>query len=83
PAEVADVAAAFPDAPALLVPTHDGHATFDLPAAVRLRLLAAGVPAPAITVTGLDTRRGTDTWFSDRAERPCGRFALVAAIDAP
>jgi copper oxidase (laccase) domain-containing protein len=81
PQEVSAVAAAFPDAPELLLPTHDGHARFDLPGAVHRRLVAAGVPVPAIAMAGIDTRTTTDTWFSDRAERPCGRFALVAAID--
>jgi hypothetical protein len=28
----------------------------------------------------IDTRQSTDTFFSDRAARPCGRFAAVARL---
>jgi hypothetical protein len=79
PAEVAEVRAAFDDR-TLLSPTRDGHATFDLPAAVRVRLRAAGVRPERIESAGVDTRAMTDVFFSDRAARPCGRFALVASI---
>ena len=30
----------------------------------------------------IDTRTSTDDFFSDRAARPCGRFAAVAALPA-
>lgn len=75
-AALAEVRAAFGDA--LLAPTTGGRATFDLVGAVRQRLQAAGVRPEAVEVAGLDTRDTTDRLFSDRAERPCGRFALVA-----
>jgi hypothetical protein len=29
---------------------------------------------------GVDTRTSTDTYFSDRAQRPCGRFMAVVAL---
>jgi YfiH family protein len=75
--ELEETAEAFAD---LLEPTRPGHATFDLPAAVRRRLEAAGVAGDRIEAADVDTRTATDTWFSHRAERPCGRFALVAAL---
>jgi YfiH family protein len=80
PAEVAAVREAFPGMPALLTPTHDGHACFDLPGAVLARLAAAGVQAAHVERVADDTRTTTGRWFSDRAARPCGRFALVAVV---
>ena len=41
------------------------------------RFAALGVPAEHITVTSAVTDHGT-VFFSDRSERPCGRFAVVA-----
>ena len=80
--ELEETAATFD--PGLFGPTRPGHATFDLRAAVRFRLLAAGVAAGVaednIEFADFDTRTGTDTWFSHRAERPCGRFALIASL---
>ncbi len=40
-------------------------------------LMALGVPATNVTVSSQVTDGGTQ-FFSDRAARPCGRFALVA-----
>ena len=71
---------AFGDGPGLLRPTTDGHATFDLPGAVRRLLRDAGVGEDRIEDAAVDTRTSTGTWFSHRAQRPCGRFALVAAL---
>jgi YfiH family protein len=62
-----------------LTPTAPGHATFDLRAAVVERLLGAGVRTEAIEVVGATTDAAEDL-FSDRAARPCGRFALVAVL---
>lgn len=63
-----------------LVPTRPGHARFDLVGAVRRRLLDAGVDPARTELSAADTfGRGTDL-FSDRAERPCGRFMLVASL---
>jgi hypothetical protein len=28
----------------------------------------------------IDTKGATDTFFSDRAARPCGRFAAIAVL---
>jgi YfiH family protein len=79
--ELDEVRGAFGDE--LLRPTRPGHGTFDLPAAVVRGLVDAGVAEDRIEVAGVDTRTATDTWFSHRAERPCGRFALVAALRGP
>lgn len=51
---------------------------FDLWAANAAVLRTAGVPAAAITTAGAHTD-GT-TFFSDRAARPCGRFAVLARL---
>lgn len=80
-AEAAEVAAAFgEDESRLLAPTRPGHAAFDLTAAIRVQLQAAGVPAANVHDMAVDTRTATDDFFSDRAARPCGRFAAVAVL---
>ncbi|MGH9224992.1 MAG: polyphenol oxidase family protein [Acidimicrobiales bacterium] len=66
----------------LLEPTRAGHARFDLPSAVRRRLEHAGVASERIEAAGIDTFTATGPFFSDRAQRPCGRFALVARLSA-
>jgi YfiH family protein len=68
-AEVGDVLA--PDGP--------GHWRFDLCAANRRVLVEAGVPAARIEPAGVGTAPGAP-FFSDRAERPCGRFAALARL---
>lgn len=75
--EIAAFEAAFPDVPGLLSPTRPGHATLDLLAAVRHQL--RGVPTQVLPG---DTYTDPDL-FSHRRERPCGRFALVAAVGRP
>jgi polyphenol oxidase len=64
----------------LLEPSRPGHARFDLAGAVRRRLAGAGVPDDHVDVARVDTFASTADVFSDRAERPCGRFMLVAAV---
>lgn len=82
-AEAAEVMAAFGSAGTqLLVPNRPGHAVFDLAGAIRRQLYAAGVPASCVFDMSVDTRTATDTFFSDRAARPCGRFAAVALLPA-
>jgi len=79
--EASQVSAAFGEAGAsLLTPTRPGHATFDLAAAIRAQLSAAGVPEGSVYEMAVDTRASTDDFFSDRAARPCGRFAAVAVL---
>src|ERR1700733_871344 len=88
-AETAEVAAAFGDAATrLLTPTRPGHATFDLAAAIRRQLAAAGVTGENVHDLSIDTRTGADDFSSARAARPCGRFAAIACLrrstdDAP
>jgi polyphenol oxidase len=84
-----DVAAAARDAfgeqaQALLRPDTaggPGRWLFDLPAANRHVLLAAGVPDSQIHVAVTPTGPGPGLFFSHRAERPCGRFALAARLE--
>lgn len=56
------------------------HWLVDLVAANRQQLLAHGVPDDHIVVS--DTTTTHADFFSDRAERPCGRFALLARLTA-
>lgn len=60
-------------------PSVQAHWLLDLWAANRHVLRDAGLPAENIHVTGIPT--GKD-FFSDRAQRPCGRLALVARLRA-
>jgi len=83
-----EVAAAVRDAfgqqaPALLRPDAGGGPgrwLLDLPAANRQALRAAGVPDSQIHVADMTTGPGAGLFFSHRAERPCGRFALAARL---
>ncbi len=68
--DVLDPDVARPDGP--------GHWLVDLVAANAQQLRRAGVPGGCITRTALDT--GDEMLFSDRAARPCGRFALFARL---
>ena len=80
-AEAAEVTAGFGDAGTrLLSPTRAGHATFDLAAAIRRQLCTADVPEGNVHDMAIDTRTSTDDFFSDRAARPCGRFAAIAIL---
>jgi polyphenol oxidase len=58
-----------------------GQWLFDLPAANRHVLRTAGVPDAQIHVTPTPTGPGPGLFFSHRAERPCGRFALAARLE--
>ncbi|MGO9854059.1 MAG: polyphenol oxidase family protein [Acidimicrobiales bacterium] len=64
--------------PVVARPDGPGHWLVDLPAANRQQLLAAGVPAGHISRSGATT--DDEAYFSDRAQRPCGRFALLARL---
>jgi YfiH family protein len=57
-----------------------GQWLFDLPAANRHVLRTAGVPDGQIHVAATPTGPGPGLFFSHRAERPCGRFALAARL---
>ena len=74
-----------PSSPAFIRPDPSdrsgGHWLLDLWAANRYVLQEAGVPDVQIHVTAIPTGpAGHDTFFSDRAARPCGRLALVARL---
>ena len=56
---------------------HADRSRLDLRAVCVAQLLALGVPGDHLSSTAAVTDGGT-TFFSDRAERPCGRFAVVA-----
>ena len=82
-AEAAEVTAALGAAAArLLTPSRPGHALFDLTGAIRGQLRAAGIPEANVHDLSIDTRTSTADFFSDRAARPCGRFAAVAVLSA-
>ena len=64
--------------PVVAQPDGPGHWLVDLPAANRQQLLEAGVPA--VHISRGDATTDDDAYFSDRAQRPCGRFALLARL---
>lgn len=64
----------------LLAPDAGGTARLDLWAANRLVLHEAGVPDQQIHTATVPTGPGPGRFFSHRAERPCGRFALIARL---
>jgi len=68
-------------AQALLRPAGPGRWLFDIPAANRHTLRTAGVPDSQIHVAATPTGPGPGLFFSHRAERPCGRFALAARLE--
>jgi YfiH family protein len=72
------VAAALGDLDGLAVPDGDGRWLLDLVAANRRILADAGVDPQRIHATALTTSH--PSCFSDRAERPCGRQAMVAVL---
>lgn len=77
--EVAEaVEAALPQPDGCLSPDDEGRWRLDLWAANRQLLVAAGVPAAHIHTSPWPT--GGDLFFSDRAVRPCGRLAVIAAL---
>ena len=59
-------------------PDGPDHWLVDLKAANRQQLLAGGVPVDHITDSGATT--ADEDFFSDRSQRPCGRFALLARL---
>lgn len=61
-------------------PSRPGHAYVDLPGAVRRQLEDLGIGM--VHALDVDTRTTTDTYFSDRAARPCGRFAAVINLNS-
>ena len=66
--------------PSLVRPDGSGRWLFDLWAANRLILGEAGVPASQIHLAAVPTGADPGLFFSDRAVRPCGRFAAIAKL---
>jgi polyphenol oxidase len=64
--------------PAVARPDGQGHWLVDLVAANRQQLVASGVESGHITDSGATT--SDEAFFSDREQRPCGRFALLARL---
>ena len=65
-------------APGVARPDGPAHWLVDLVAANRQQLVAGGVRGDRIVECGATTADGP--FFSDRAQRPCGRFALLARL---
>jgi polyphenol oxidase len=65
-----------------VVPDGTGRFLADLAGAQRTQLVAAGLCADHVTPPTSWTDGGK-RFFSDRAERPCGRFALTARLRSP
>jgi len=76
--EVADALGAAGCAEAVL-PDGTGRFLADLAAANAAQLESAGIPRSNVTTTPMSTDGG-GRFFSDRAARPCGRFALAARL---
>ncbi len=78
--DVADRASSeFPGRP-VLRPAADGRWLFDLWESNIADLEEAGVSLDRIEVAGVDTFTSVDQFFSDRRQRPTGRFMAVAAL---
>jgi YfiH family protein len=69
------------DTAGIVSPDGTGRWTFDLWAANRRLLVEAGLDPANIEVSLVGTGQGTP-YFSDRAARPCGRFAALARLHA-
>jgi YfiH family protein len=77
----AEVAGAARDALGAFVrPDGTGAWLYDLWAANRFLLREAGVPDRSIHLAGVPTGPEPGLFFSDRAARPCGRFAALARL---
>jgi YfiH family protein len=69
-----------PDLTGIARPDGAGGWLFDLPAANRRALREAGVGDRQILDAGVATGGAAGLFFSDREQRPCGRFAAVARL---
>jgi hypothetical protein len=72
-----EVAEHFSNVPGAITPDTGDRSRLDLRAVAVAQLLALGVTDAHVTVATQSTDGGA-TFFSDRAQRPCGRFGLVA-----
>ncbi|WP_244930265.1 polyphenol oxidase family protein [Nocardioides sp. W7] len=80
--EVGDTEADALDAvlPGFTKASRPGHRYLDVGGAVERQLADLGVGT--VHRMAVDTRTSTDTFFSDRAQRPCGRFMAVTVVPA-
>jgi YfiH family protein len=72
-----EVAEHFSSVAGAVTPDGGDRSRLDLRAVAVAQLLALNVTESHVTVANQSTDGGA-TFFSDRAQRPCGRFALVA-----
>ncbi len=72
-----DVSQYFEDVPEALRPDGGDRSRLDLRRVAEVQLLQAGVLERNIEASTQVTDGG-EVFFSDRAQRPCGRFALIA-----
>jgi hypothetical protein len=72
-----DVAQYFTSVEGALTPDGGDRSRLDLRLVATRQLLSAGVAEDRI-VRSRDVTDGGEIFFSDRAQRPCGRFAIVA-----
>lgn len=72
-----ETAGKFSPFPEAILPDEPGHARLDLAAIAQLQLINSGVHSENIHACAQVTDGG-NLFFSDRAARPCGRFALIA-----
>jgi polyphenol oxidase len=78
--EVADCATReFPDASVIRAKA-DGRFLFDLWSSNVADLTDAGVPRANIEIAEIDTYESVERFFSDRRQRPTGRFLAVAGL---
>jgi YfiH family protein len=77
---VAAAFASWPWAARVLRPGRPGHWWLDLAAANRLTLMAAGVPAEHIWVSGLCTACRADLFFSHRRDGVTGRMGAMIGL---
>lgn len=72
-----EVAVHFKDVPNAITPDRGGRSLLDLRLVAAFQLRAAGVDDEHISIASQVTDGGA-VFFSDREQRPCGRFGLVA-----
>jgi polyphenol oxidase len=74
-----EVASHFADIDGALEPDEGDRSRLDLRAVAHHLLVTGGVEGAHVLV-GDEVTDDVTTFFSDRAQRPCGRFALVARV---
>ena len=80
PEVIEKVKAVSADPDAVLRPSREGRAYFDLWHAAELQLLQAGIPQSNIEVAGVCTKCNSELFFSERAQKPTGRFGAGISL---